>query len=118
MGRLKTRTLTLTTYPTPCRTTNKAFEMNIIRSLFWVSFLIAVSADDRTILTSVDSDPKSFDQVLCSQAWVESCSKVRVDFRKIGKSSMMLPVGGKFSKSSKVNVMFVSPDLNMTYYQA
>merc|ERR1711860_438770 len=83
----------------------------------WVFYLIAVSADDGTILTSVDSDPKSFDQVLCAQSWVESCSKVTVDFRKIGKSSMKLPVGGKFTKSKKDKVMFVSPDLNLTYYQ-
>ena len=71
-------------------------------------------------MTSVDSDPRSFDQVLCSQIWVESCSKVTVDFRsvrlsieiesnnnefrKIGKSSMKLPVGGKFTKSTKDKV--------------
>merc|ERR1712032_1103810 len=98
---------TLTAYPTPCRTTNKAFEIYMMRALFWVFFLSAVGADDWTILTSVDSDPKSLDQVLCSQAWVESCSKVKVDFRKIGKSSMMLPVGGKFTRSNKDKVMFV-----------
>ena len=34
-------------------------------------------------MTSVDSDPKSFDQVLCAQSWVESCSKVKVDFRSV-----------------------------------
>ena len=43
--RLKTRTLTA--YPSPCRTTKKAFEIYMMRALFWVFLFIAVGADDR-----------------------------------------------------------------------
>merc|ERR1712045_531247 len=76
-------------------------------------FLHYVVADE-SILKIDDSDVGMFGQIVCSRSWVDTCTKVNVDFRKIGKPSMKLPVGGTFSQKDKV--MFASPNTNISYY--